>query len=667
MAESKESLIVKIGADFGDLRKAVDKSMKSVADLGKRAAKVSAVVGAAVAAGAGAALVAAEKQEKAERGLAQALAATGKLTEQNMTRLLGSASALQAVTTQGDEATIALQALAINMGAGVDQAEKMARAAADMEAAGLMPAESAIRNMSKSMSGLLGELGEAIPSLRVLTKEELQNGAAIDMLATRYAGFAEAQARTLGGMAAQVKNVFGDMLEDVGFAIQESGPMKLLMENQPLVIDGIKSIGAFWVDVVGEMLDWGGQFAAFLAELAAKGFGAISKGIELVDWALSGFEGGFGAVEQAWARIDVQVAKSEKSARAAALRMDDLAESSKVTATQTGRVAGYVADLRSEAPPVVKAFDDVAESSTKAADEAERHLDAVRAMAEARGASFAEDGLQSVDVNAALSAGGDSLFGDSLAPAFAQGLEMAMPGIGGAIGGALGPVIDQLMVSGESAADMVADAIDGLADKVLALFENMPAFFERIIERLPDMLVSAMRLGMTNLPVMLMNPQSIANIVLAAMESVGKMILIPFFLIADIIAGIFGGDLEDTDFGRWILGKDQPGAASGETGAIGRTLRGAGDTLQGGLGTGLADRVRGMGNGVESTPGSAAMGAQSAPAVRMSGGGGGGPQITVVINERENRAGFRADVVRSLRDAFRLGEVSLDVVAGARA
>ena len=659
---------LKVGVELNATDKATPK-LRSAGDAAKAlggALKIAGAAGATMAAGAAVALAAAEKQDKAERQLAQALANTGQLTEETLQSMLDFSSGLQGVTTTGDETSIALQALAVNLTGSADQASKLTKVALDMEAAGIMPAEAAIKNLNKTLGGMKGELGETVPELRSLTEEQLKSGAAVDILAAKYAGFAESQARTFGGMTAQVGNVLGDMLEDVGFAIQESAPMQMLMENQPAVIDGIKSIGAFWVDVVGEMLDWGGQFAAFLTELAAKGFGAISKGIELVDWALSGFEGGFGAVEQAWARIDVQVAKSEKSARAAALRMDDLAESSKVTATQTGRVAGYVADLRSEAPPVVKAFDAVAESSTKAADEAERHLDAVRAMAEARGARFSEEGAAALDVNAVVTAAGDSLFGDSLAPAFAQGLEMAMPGIGGAIGGALGPVIDQLMVSGESAADMVADAIDGLADKVLALFENMPAFFERIIERLPDMLVSAMRLGMTNLPVMLMNPQSIANIVLAAMESVGKMILLPFFLIADIIAGIFGGDLEDTAFGRWVLGKDQPGAASGETGAIGRTFRGAGDTLQGGLGTGLADRVRGMGNGVAVEP-DRAPGAAARAASVGGGGGGGGPQITVVINERENRSGFRADVVRSLRDAFRLGEVSLDVVAGARA
>jgi hypothetical protein len=649
------------------------------------AAKAAAAAGAAMAAAGGAALAAAGVQEKAERDLAAALARRGELTAATMQAMLDDASALQSVSTVGDEATIAMQALSVSLGASGDQAREVVRAAADLSAATGIELKQAVRSLTTAYQGQLGSLGEAIPALRGLTKEQLAAGAATEAVAKQFAGAAEEQARTLSGMTLQVKNAFGDMLEDVGFAIQESGPMQLLMANQPAVIAGIKDTAVFWGKAISAMIDAGADFALFLADLSARGIGNVLKGIRWATdvWydfrdAVTGEDGPRDAVAELSLYIDELGRTSGGIARAAG-RMDLLAEAAKATATQAGRVDKLTRTISNEtsatvapAQAVADAAKDAADAEAKAAEAAAKHLDAVRAMSEARGATFAAEGLPPLDVNAALTAGGDALFGDSLAPAFAQGLEMAMPGFGGAIGGALGPVIDTLEKSGVDAADMVADAVDGLADRVLSLFEQMPVFFERIIERLPDMLLSAMRLGMTNMPVMLANPQSIASIIMAAMESVGKMILLPFFAIADAVVGVFGGDLTDTKLGRWILGTDEPGEAA--TGAsfgqrIGSSFRGAGDGLRGFDAAGSLESVRSLGG--RATGGPVATAPDTAPgaALRASGGGGGGggPVWNIVINERENRSGFRADVIRALRDAARLGEVALDVTTGARA
>jgi hypothetical protein len=73
-----------------------------------------------------------------------------------------------------------------------------------------------VRNLSKTYSGLAGELGESIPALRNLTAEEMAAGAAIAYVNDNYKGFAETAAQTGTGPLVQLKNTLGDLAEQFG-------------------------------------------------------------------------------------------------------------------------------------------------------------------------------------------------------------------------------------------------------------------------------------------------------------------------------------------------------------------------------------------------------------------------------------------------------------------
>ncbi len=129
---------------------------------------------------------------------------------------------MQANSTIGDEVILQQTALARNYAATNEQAQELIAAALDLSAATGQSLDTSVRNLGKSLSGLLGELGEAVPITRSLTQEQLKAGGAIKLLSERFAGAALAQTRTFSGALAQLSNTFGDFLEKLGSAITES-------------------------------------------------------------------------------------------------------------------------------------------------------------------------------------------------------------------------------------------------------------------------------------------------------------------------------------------------------------------------------------------------------------------------------------------------------------
>ena len=164
-------------------------------------------------------IAAAQKQDEAVQKLNASLRNTGNFSEATSKSLQAFASGLQATTTFGDEVILDQLAFAQAMGASVDQSKHILSAATDMSAALGIDLNSAVRNISKTLGGYAGELGEVIPELKGLTKEQLMNGEGIDLLAGKYQGFAGSQAKTFSGALTQLQNVFGDLMEKIGESV----------------------------------------------------------------------------------------------------------------------------------------------------------------------------------------------------------------------------------------------------------------------------------------------------------------------------------------------------------------------------------------------------------------------------------------------------------------
>ena len=250
MADESTTILVELDLDKKSIKLVEKETEKDLAGAGDKAGKslakgigdgvesgsgfVKASLGsltsvfAAAAASIGAAFTireaieSAQRQDDAINKLNASLQRIGEFSQQTSKDLQDYASSLQNVTKFGDEAVLEQLAFAQSLGASADQSKEIVRVAADLASALGIDLSSATRNITKTLGGLKGELGEVIPELGNLTKEQLQSGAAIDILSKKFSGFAQKDAASFSGALAGLSNSFGDLLEELGFFITRS-------------------------------------------------------------------------------------------------------------------------------------------------------------------------------------------------------------------------------------------------------------------------------------------------------------------------------------------------------------------------------------------------------------------------------------------------------------
>lgn len=176
-------------------------------------------VTAPIVAGLGLAVLAMDKQLKAEAQLNAALAATGQLTGDTFQEMLDFAASLQKVTTVGDETTIQLLQVATTMGLNAESAKRAAQNAIGLSKGMGIAEKSAIRYTAALESGDTTMLNRYIPTLRLIEDDTERAAEAQKLLADMF-GVAKAEAQTGLGPLRQAWNEFGDSLEEVGKALQ---------------------------------------------------------------------------------------------------------------------------------------------------------------------------------------------------------------------------------------------------------------------------------------------------------------------------------------------------------------------------------------------------------------------------------------------------------------
>ena len=216
MAGKLASLIIKIAADGASAEKELKKLERKMSDFSKNLKKIgtdmSKYITAPITAMAGVSVAAANTQLQAEAKLLTALQGRSDVQQ----RLIAQAAELQSRSTLGDEAIIEQQAYLAALGLSEQQIGATIEAAAQLSAALDMDLGSAVKNLGKTFGGMTGELGESIPALKNLTKEQLQAGEAVNYVNQNYRGFAEAAAAIGTGPLTQLKNIIGDIAESFG-------------------------------------------------------------------------------------------------------------------------------------------------------------------------------------------------------------------------------------------------------------------------------------------------------------------------------------------------------------------------------------------------------------------------------------------------------------------
>ena len=216
MSRRIADLLIKIGADSYEFQQKAHQVEKDMGRLEKKLTSVgkslSMKLTAPLMALGAVSLNNADVQQQAEARLLTALKGRSDVQQ----RLLTQASELQSRSISGDEVIIGQQAYLASLGMTEAQIGKVIEAAAQLSAATGMTLESAVKNLAKTFGGLTGELGESIPKLKEFTTEQLKNGEAVDFILENYKGFAETAAKEGLGAVKQLKNAWGDFLEQIG-------------------------------------------------------------------------------------------------------------------------------------------------------------------------------------------------------------------------------------------------------------------------------------------------------------------------------------------------------------------------------------------------------------------------------------------------------------------
>lgn len=158
-------------------------------------------------------------QAKAEKQLEAAAKNNPYLTSTSVTALKNYASELQNISTVGDEQLLPMMAELAAAGRTQNEIQDIMSAALDVSASGMMSLEGAVSALNGTYSGTTGTLGKMVSGVKELTKEELAQGKAVQLVAENFKGMAKDVSDATGSYE-KMKNLQGDFAEAVGKFIE---------------------------------------------------------------------------------------------------------------------------------------------------------------------------------------------------------------------------------------------------------------------------------------------------------------------------------------------------------------------------------------------------------------------------------------------------------------
>ena len=134
-------------------------------------------------------------------------------------RLTASAKKYQATTIYDDDTIIAAQTFLATQGRTEEQINKVISAATNLSAVTGESLQSSVEKLDATYEGSIGRLGKMDSRFKTLTQTQLENGAAVDLVAEKYKGFAEAELETTAGKLKRLENAWGEVKETIGAGI----------------------------------------------------------------------------------------------------------------------------------------------------------------------------------------------------------------------------------------------------------------------------------------------------------------------------------------------------------------------------------------------------------------------------------------------------------------
>ncbi len=366
MADGEVKINTKLdtsGVDKGlkDLNKKLDDAGKSIDNAGKKSKTLNTNLGgmnktALATAGAVAGVAVAVKktvdalndceaaykiQRNAEIALQQAAKNNPYLNNESVYNLRNFASELQSMSNIGDEVSIKVMSQLAATGRNEEQIMQIMKAAADMAAVTGEDIATAAQKLNATLNGNAGMLGRQVTAINNLTKEELESGRAIEIVAQQYNGSAAAMADN----TVQLANAWGDFKENIGRNwAEKTSPIK-----------------KFFTDTLNDI----NEALALTADKKAAA-AAREAGTDTAAQAKLNYEGAAAVL----AEMDKTPGMTErKGGILAGLMVDPKWQEKRDAQAKT------VEDLKKRYEELAKAEQDEAEAAQKAADEAQAAAD----------------------------------------------------------------------------------------------------------------------------------------------------------------------------------------------------------------------------------------------------------------------------------------------------
>lgn len=185
---------------------------------------------------------------------AQVLLKALKGNESVQRRLLDFASEMQTKTIYDDDTIIQAETFLANQGRTEEQIKKTIQAAAELATVTGQDITTALQQLDMTFEGSAGRLGKLDGEFKKLSKTQLENGAAIDLVLQKYGGSAEALGDTQLGRIKKLENAWGDFQEKVGAEILPT--ISSLVDALSDLLDEDYEGFARKISVLGDSFSW---------------------------------------------------------------------------------------------------------------------------------------------------------------------------------------------------------------------------------------------------------------------------------------------------------------------------------------------------------------------------------------------------------------------------
>ena len=218
--------------------------------------------------------------EKNAQSLSYALNGDAAATD----RLIKLSSELESTTIYSDDSIQQAETFLATQGRTEEQIRKTIKAATQLATVQRIDLQTATERLDQTYEGQIGKLGKLDSKFKKFSQTQLENGAAIDFVNEKYAGFAEALAQTDAGKIEQLKNRFDNLQESIGGVIL-NGTVPLI--ESILKLNGELSMTNFdnWTDFFTEALNFQNSLSVSgqIGKWASEKLGLLDKEIEETD------------------------------------------------------------------------------------------------------------------------------------------------------------------------------------------------------------------------------------------------------------------------------------------------------------------------------------------------------------------------------------------------